>query len=358
MQGPLADALTDRGVEVATFPLGALRRSFRPDYLAAVAWNNLSGAMRLARLIREQDVALVHSNNSHVLAGALAARMTGRPHIAHVRENILPPRAVSLAVARAFFLLSDRAIVVSRGAAAEFLGAHASHRKVRVIYNGVDLPAFDPDAEPGLVRERLGWPREELHVGIVARLTPWKGHQVFLEAAALVAKGRPGVRFVIVGDADTPRNQAYKRELEVRARQLGIAERVRWTGFVSPPQALISALDVVVVPSVRPEPFGRAVVEAMASRRPVVATNRGGPPEILSGGGGLLVRPADAQALADAVLLLLRDDDLRLEMGRVALAEAHRRFDIRSHVKAVTSVYDEVLHHRGDYGGESWIYPL
>jgi len=260
-----------------------------------------------------------------------------------VRENILPPRAVSVGISRLLFAHSDRVIAVSRGAARDFLGPNASHPKVRVVYNGVDLSAFACQPPPAAARSALGWPAESLHVGVVARLTPWKGHAVFLQAAARVAQANPAARFVLVGDADTPRNRTYRQELVELCTRLGLAEKVRWTGFVDPVQPVLAALDVVVVPSVRPEPFGRSLIESMAMERPVIATDHGGPPEILSEGGGLLVPPDDPEALAAAIAHMAENDELRLAMGAAARDAAVRRFDIDSHVREVVRVYDELL---------------
>lgn len=341
--GPLANALRERGVEVLVLPLGALRRTFRPDQVAAIAWQNCLAPRGLARLVRTRSISAIHTNNTHVLTGALAARRAGVPHIIHVRENLLPPRAVSMAISRLVFDLSSRVIVVSRGAADEFLGANASHPKVRVVYNGVDLRAFAPGAPPAVARAALGWPEQHPHVGVIARLTPWKGHEVFLRAAARVANACPSARFVIVGNADAKRNRGYQRKLLDLCERLGLSDRVRWTGFSDHVQDIIAALDLVVVPSVRPEPFGRSAIEAMAMARPVIATNRGGPPEILSGGGGLLVEPGDPDALASAVVNLIENQDLRLSMAAAARKQVTARFDIAAHADGVVRIYDEML---------------
>jgi glycosyltransferase involved in cell wall biosynthesis len=350
-EGRLEEALREAGVEVLLLPLGALKRTFRPDQVASIVWQNLWAPRRLARLARERSVAAIHTNNSHVLSGAFAARMAHVPHIIHVRENILPPRTVSRRISRLLFDLSDRVIVVSRGAAVEFLEERASHAKVRLIYNGVDLSAFSTEMVPAAARAELGWPEDDLHIGVVARLTPWKGHEVFVRAAARTAEACPEARFVIVGDADTPRNASHRRRLHALCSDLAIDDRVRWAGFMDPVQPAIAALDIVVVPSVRPEPFGRSLVEAMAMARPVVATNHGGPPEILSEGGGMLVEPGDPEALAGAMKTLLESPELRLDMAATAKREAARRFDINSHVQAVVQLYDELLGSSGGRGG-------
>jgi glycosyltransferase involved in cell wall biosynthesis len=341
--GPLADALRDRGVQVEVVPFGAVRRVFRPDQIFAMIWRTFRGARRLADLARRHQVALIHSNCTHVLAGGLAARRAGVPHLHHIRENLLPPKFVSRALARLVWALADQVIVVSRATGEEFLGLHGPHPKMTVIYNGVDVEAMTPGPRPREARALLGWPAASPHVGVVARLSPWKGHRVFLQAAAALHQTHPEVRFAILGDSDTRRNEKYKEELLALCHRLGISGVVRWAGFVSPVRKWLPALDVVTVPSVRPEPFGRALVEAMAMERAVVATNHGGPPEILSEGGGILVPPGDPQALATATANLLDDDEGREALGRAARQQAMARFSIAQHVQAVVARYDQML---------------
>ncbi len=341
-EGPLAEALRAREVEVVVLPLGALRRTFRPDQVASLLWRNASSPRALARLIHARSVDIVHTNSTHVISGAVAARRAGRPHVGHLRENLLPPKGLSRAVVRFIWERSDRAIAISRATAAELLGLHGEHPKLRIIYDAVDASAFPPGGDPAAARARLGW-EEAPHVGLVARLTPWKGHETFLQAAALVVARHPTVRFAIIGDADTRRNEAHKARMVRLAQRLGISGRTRWTGFVRPVHPLLAALEVSVVPSLRPEPFGLAVIEAMAAERPVVATNHGAPPETLAHGGGVLVPPGDAPATAAAVLDLLRDGDRRLAMGRAGREQVLARFAIGPHVEAVVAVYDELL---------------
>jgi glycosyltransferase involved in cell wall biosynthesis len=343
-EGPLADAFRARGVQVEVFPLGALRRTFRPDQVAGIAWSHVTGWRRLAGLIEAEGVAIVHTNCTHVLSGASAAKRTGRVHIGHVRENLLPPKAVGRALGRLLWAESDRVIAVSRATSEEFLGARRSaHAKVRVIHDGVDLEAFRPCGSPAEARQRLGWPTDLPHVGILARLARWKGHEVFLEASARLARERPDARLAIIGDADTARNQHYKARLLALAARLNLTGHVRWAGFAVPVQPLLAALDVVVVPSIRPEPFGRTVIEAMAMERPVVASDHGGPPEILAAGGGLLVPPGQAAPLAAAIGRLLADQAARIEMGRLGRHQATSRFGIVAHARAVSALYDEVI---------------
>ena len=180
----------------------------------------------------------------------------------------------------------------------------------------------------------------------MCRLDVWKGVDVFLEAAARIAAVRPGVRFVVVGGAITGL-EAYARSLEARAQALGLADRVRFTGWTYGPAAMPEvhrALDVLVLASIEPEPFGLVVVEAMATGVPVVATAHGGPAEIVVDGvTGRLVPPRDAQALAAAVCALVDDPAAAARMGAAGRARACARYSADQYLAGVQAVYADVL---------------
>jgi len=158
-------------------------------------------------------------------------------------------------------------------------------------------------------------------VGIVGRLQHFKAQHVFLRAAALVAKERPDARFVVVGGALTDADREYLSWLSALSRRLEIADRVRFVGHQSDVVPWLDGLDVVVNATAG-EPFGLVLVEAMALGTPVVATNLGGPAEIIEDReSGLLVAPGDPDATAGAILEILEDPGLR---GRLSAAGRRR----------------------------------
>ncbi len=185
-------------------------------------------------------------------------------------------------------------------------------------------------------------------VATVGRLDPWKGHEVFLEAAAVVLERHPTCVFAVIGDVlfDSVRRRFGDRrqQMERRAKELGVADRVRFLGQRTDVPRLLGAVDVLVHPSREPEPFGRSVAEAMAASVPVVASRIGGIPEIVTDGeNGLLVPAGDAAALAEVISKLLGDDSLRARLAAAGRAVARDRFSIEAHVEAVQRVYEELL---------------
>lgn len=143
---------------------------------------------------------------------------------------------------------------------------------------------------------------------------------------------------------DTRGHRGYRQRLEQRARGAGPG-RVIFTGFRRDMPAVTNSLDILVHASVRPEPFGRVILEAMACGRPVVATHAAGVPEVLGAdrSPGLLVPPGDVAAMASAILQLLRDEGRRRRIPRAGRDRGVRLFSIEKHVRAVEKVYEEVL---------------
>jgi glycosyltransferase involved in cell wall biosynthesis len=172
------------------------------------------------------------------------------------------------------------------------------------------------------IKRWLGW-EGNLTVGIVGRLEPWKGQEIFLRAAARLAKARADLRFMVVGGAILGWEGSYPDNLRGMAADLGVADRVHFAGHQADVYPWYDALDVVVHASFD-EPFGLVLVEAMALGKPLVATNVGGPPEIVEDGtSGLLVPPGDPEQLARAVERILADRGLASALSRGAVERAN-----------------------------------
>jgi glycosyltransferase involved in cell wall biosynthesis len=206
---------------------------------------------------------------------------------------------------------------------------------IRRIYNGVDLSRYDHQEPCCTLPEEYGLEPGSQIVGVVARLEPEKGHPTLLEAWPAVLRAVPDAYLLIVGEG------TRREALEALARQLRIAHRVVFTGRRDDVPAVTAALDVAVLPSYR-EAQGLSILEALALSRPVVASNVGGIPEMITDGvNGLLVPPHDADALAAAITRLLCDHPFADTLGRRGHDMVHDRFCIDLMVDAVQQIYEE-----------------
>jgi glycosyltransferase involved in cell wall biosynthesis len=217
----------------------------------------------------------------------------------------------------------DAVIVPSRWMAREFrtrLGLRAM-----VVPNTVVLE--DLPRSPADVRGEAGWAADSVVVGLFARLVAWKGAEVFLGAAARVADAHPRARFLIAGGTLYGEEPDFPGRLRRLARELGMAERVHFTGHREDVLAVMHGCDVICHCSLEPEPFGMVVIEAMAIGKPVLASRAGGPEEIVEHGrSGILVDPGDEQALAGEIAALLADPARRRALGDAGRDRARRAF--------------------------------
>jgi glycosyltransferase involved in cell wall biosynthesis len=326
-EGPLANALSERGLKLIISRWGAGLSQFRRDssWLAAVPLVARLAAIarEIAQAAKAHDLVYANSQKAFVLA-AIASVLVKRPLIWHLHD-IISAEHFGAVQRRAQVLLANtratRVIVPSRAAAAAFIAAGGLPDLVEIVPNGLAL-APEPSAA-GELRQALGFPAGPL-VGVFSRLAPWKGQHVLIEALA----GLPGVGCIIVGDALFG-EQAYASGLKQLVLERGLADRVRFLGHRGDVPRLMKAVDVMVHPSTNAEPFGRTLVEAMLAGVPVIATDAGAAADILDGGkAGMLVAPNDPQALARAIAsVLARPEALAAQLAH-ACARAHTQYSV------------------------------
>jgi glycosyltransferase involved in cell wall biosynthesis len=347
-EGPLTDALRTAGSKVVVVPtLLGLSRHRGARHLVRYVANFPRAVIALTHVIKSRGIEIVHSNTLHTLQGFVAARLTRRPHVWHVREIVLQSRAIRI-LERFLAPRFSFAVVAVSDAAKRMFADHGGNlpKNVVTVHDGVDTGAFNPDHDGSQVRLDLGVPAGTPLVGVVCRLDHWKGVDVFLRAVAICRGSVLDARYVVVGGAVNGREETA-RALHGLAQQLGLDEVVRLTGWRYGPDdmpSVYAALDLVVLPSTWPEPFGLVLIEAMASGKPVIASNHGGPTEIcVPGATGLLVRPADPQALALAMSELLKDPMRARAMGRAGRARAEELFSQERCVEKLQAVYEKAL---------------
>jgi glycosyltransferase involved in cell wall biosynthesis len=182
-------------------------------------------------------------------------------------------------------------------------------------------------------------------VGVLGRIADWKGQDVLIRALAEPELAEIGARAVIAGDA-YPGEEAP--DIAALAHELGVKDRVEFLGFRPDPEAVLASVDVVAVPSTRPDPLPNSALEALAARRPVVAADHGGLTEIVKQGEtGILVPPSDPSALAKALRELADDPQRRTRMGQAAAADARARFGIPRMLDEIETVYARLGIERG-----------
>ncbi|HEY3096375.1 MAG TPA: glycosyltransferase [Acidimicrobiia bacterium] len=292
---PLADAFSAAGATLHTIPMRRISTSYGGGRWGAyvAAWPVAVG--RIARLIRRLGVDVVHTNSLHSLYGWAAAAITRKPHVWHAREIVVQSDA-ALKLER--FLaghFADKVICMSQAIADQL-----DPGNVEVVYETVDPLEFRPDLA-GRFRAPAAIPDDAPLVGAVGRLDTWKGFDVLLDAFETAKGRRPDLHLVVAGGEVRGKEQ-FAVGLAARAERM---VDVHWLGPRADVAELLADLDVFVLPSTEPEPYGIVVVEALASGTPVVVSDAGGVREIIdraAPGSGTHVPPRDPGALADALV--------------------------------------------------------
>lgn len=331
-EGPIAGDLRSQGVPVQLIRRGRLRNLPR----------SAMTVYRLLKLIRDCDASLVVSQNSyaHIYARPAAA-LAGKPAILRTGGVSHPLDRTD----RAAFALGASAFIANSWFTHQALvGAGVPSERVRMVYRGVDTSEYRPGEPSSKIRVELGLSPQALVVTVVGRLQHWKGQHVVIEAAPLVARQFPEVRFLIVGDALFGIEQEYPERLRCLIREQEVGAYVTMLGHRTDVSAILRASDIVVVPSIHPEPFGMVTIEAMATGKPVIASNGGASPEVITHGEtGLLVPPNDRELLGEAIVRLLSHDGLRMAMGEKGRNVVRERFTLDRAVREYEGLYLQCL---------------
>lgn len=347
-EGDLADRVRALGVPCHLFAgtAGSLRGHAVQTPLAVAQAG--SSAVRLARLARSLHVDLVHANS--LRAGLIAAAVPPAlraPLVLHVHDR-LPPGRASRAVLGILRRAPRIVLAISRYTAEDFTAVAS---KVRVVHNPIDIARFgSATVNRGAVRAALGVAVEAPLAGVVAQITPWKGQDDAIRAVALArATSDPALELLVVGEpkfvarATRYDNVAYLRSLHQLADELGISHAVHFLGQREDVHELIATLDVLLAPSWE-EPLGRTVLEAMACGTAVVATNVGGPAEVITDGiDGRVLPPRRPDAWGRVLGELLHDRGIREAMAERARAQVVARFGRVAYSERLIAIYEQAL---------------
>jgi len=336
-EGPLAEAVRRSGISFVSAPLNK-KLNFR-------------SRREIASLLRELKIDILHTHGGVAgLHGRIAARLAGTPaivhtlhgiHYLHYRNPLL--RRLYVLLERRYSRFTDRLVLVCQS---DLRRARryklAPEGKMTVILNGLDVRPMAKAADLARRRSELGWTPGRPVVGTIARLHRQKGISHLLQASRRILKAVPETRIVVVGDG--PQSDRMRRD----ALRLGLGERCLFLGAREDATALLALFDIFVLPSLW-EGLPFVLVEAASLGKPIVATAVDGVPEILEEGQtGLLVPPGDSEALANAVIRLLRDKDEAGRLAEKARSLVPPRFPLRRMVERTQNLYLELLNRKSD----------
>jgi len=301
---------------------------------------DLQSARAIAELVDAHGIEIVHAHMGRdYLVAALACRQTESAKLILTRHHYLPLQRNALYR----WMLGDVAAVI---AVSDHVRASVIERlqlpgeRVHTIPNWIDPERFMPiDRDAARAAFRV---RANIVVACIGQLTPAKGQEEFIRAAAEIARLRSDVEFLVVGE-EPGEDCAFRRRLSQLAESAGIGKRLRFTGYIHQVAELLAAVDIVVVPS-WDEGFSLVTIEAMAARRVVLASNVGGISGIVKDNvTGLLVPPRDVHALSDKLLWLVSDAPLRERLAAQGQRDVYARFGRDHIIDQIESLYEKVI---------------
>ncbi len=341
--GWLTDKCTTAGIPyklVPTIPTHTTRNA--AEQSRNVFLNNLS----LSGITKQLRADVIHVNSPRLAYHAgLAAIMTRRPLIVHVHDIVDSPY---LSCLKSIYLsiVSSATIPVSDAVKDVVCSEHSQPDTTR-IYNGVDLSIYH-NINCKDVRPSYGINEEDLLIGSISAMTPWKGQDTLIQAFPEVLKEFPHAKLLIGGGArNHPEERKHENTLKQMCRQLIPEDKVVFTGWTEKAVEIIKSVDIFVHTPTRPDPFPTVIIHAMSLGKAIIASKTGGIPEMTcESEGAVLVEPGNATALSRAMLELSRDAKRRNAIAESALSLSFR-FNKQRMVDEVIGVYNRLGHQTG-----------
>lgn len=346
--GPLEEALERMAIPTRRiwYPWWVRTKSDTRGLLRYLT-QEMKAAIKLCAIIRQENIDLVYTNTSVVCSGAVAAFLTRRPHVWHIRE-ILPnnpdlvpilPLRLTLRLIRAF---STALIANSHATARQFGQSHIA-RDFHVIYNAQPLEGQETPEHP---LELDDVDEDDWLVACVGTLQTIKAPDDAIRAIAVARKTIPRIRLLLIGDGPSE----FKESLIALSQELGVSDRVTFTGFRTDVPRILSHSQVLIMPSWN-ESFGRVLIEAMAVGIPVIGANAGGIGEVIEDGStGYLVAPRVPEELAERLVRLHQNPGIAKAMSAAGQRMVAARFNVDTYVGSVEQVLAETQGN-GDQAG-------
>lgn len=298
-------------------------------------------AFRLSRAMKRHDCWLVHLHDAHAVAlGASAARRAKVP-LRFISRRVDFPVKDNRFSQRKYTRDVDGIIAISEGVRKVLLDSGIPSSLISVIPSGIDFSPFREVTSRDFLRREFSFAPDDYLVGIVAALEDHKGHTFLIQASKILKEQSPKIKIIVVGTG------SLRMELDRQVRDLGVEDIVFFLGFREDVPRILASLDLFVLSS-HLEGLGTSLLDAMASRLPVVATETGGIPEVvINHKTGLLVPPRDPAALAQAVLTLYRDRALAARLAGRGFEVVNQKFSAEGMAWKIIDLYEQIARKKG-----------
>lgn len=344
--GPLKEALENENIEVVIAPVLKLyRKLFTPKNIFGF-FKDIKVAFKIVNeLHKKYQFTLIYSNTLAVLFGIMFAWKNNIKHLWHVHEIIEKPSLFKKAFVGLLSLKSNTHIVYNSHATKVFWEVNKSIiHKGAVIWNGIETNIPESStSELSEIRKKLFLIQpNEIVLALVGRISRWKGQMILLDAFNNLVQKNDNIKLVFVG-APPPNQEKFQEDLEDRISSFKLNDKVLIIPFQNEIHKIWQAIDIAVVPSTEPEPFGMVAIEAMLAHKPIVGSNHGGLTEIIENNAtGFLVTPNSVQDLVIALEKLIQNEFLRKEMGEKGYLRVTTAFSVEQYVDSFEKFFEKI----------------
>lgn len=346
-EGPLKTALENENIKVVIAPVLKLHRKM---FSVKEIYNFLNDSKKAVStmdiLHKTHHFDIIYSNTLAVLLGIDYARKRKIKHIWHIHEIIESPKLIKHFFLKLIQIQGNTKVIYNSFATSKFWNVNSIiARKSVVILNGLEsIKEILPEKEIQRIRlDFFNAHSNEIVIALIGRINSWKGQAILLEGFVELAKSNTNIKLVFIGS--TPPNQNYLiADLHNKIAECNITEKVAIIPFQENIADFWQSIDIAVVPSIEPEPFGLVAVEAMLAKKPVVASNHGGLSEIVvNNETGLLVEPRNVNELIIALQKLIENEELRKSFGQKGYEKAIKEFSVEHYTKKIEGIFDAIL---------------
>ncbi len=344
----LTRELRDQGYEVflAVQPGSPLHEKAEAENLPVLPIRmkgdaDIGAAFALSRAMRKHGCVLAHFHDAHAVSIGGAACSRAHVPIRIVSRRVEFPLRKSLFSRRKYTRDVDVIIAISGRVRDVLVQGGIDPRGIEVVSSGIDFSPFEAPLERDFLRREFGFTDSDFLVGIVAYLEDNKGHKYLIDAARILKERTPKIKIIIVGKGK------LEIALDKQAHDLGVNDIVFFLGFRDDVPRILASLDCFVLAS-EAEGLGTSIMDAMASRLPVVATQVGGIPEIvLHDETGFLVSPRNPRALAEAIFELFKDRARARQFGERGHEVVHEHFSCQAMARKIVGIYKRIAYRKG-----------
>lgn len=337
-EGPLKIELEKENVKVIIAPVLKLyRKMFTPGNLLKFINDYFKGIKTIKSIRKEYKIDFIYSNTLAVLLGFFFCFFHKAKHIWHVHEIIESPKFFTKFFRYFLNNPTNSVLIYNSFATCKFWNCKGNNQ---VVWNGIaDFPEIEEE-EKDVIRKTILTSDNEIIFALVGRISRWKGQMLLLEAFNKLIKIHQNIRLVYIGS--TPPNQEHFLDtLKEKIKNYGLIKKVNIIPFQDNIHQFWQSIDVAVVSSTEPEPFGMVAIEAMMAKKPVIAANHGGLTEIVvDNETGFLVEPNNKDALKDALEKLITNPELRTSFGEKGFQRAIENFSIQKYVQKIEYIFE------------------